>query len=377
MIYPNSANKFSLRESKGSEIAQSNGHVKRIDAHSYKVKSQSGNGEYDILNTELGHICSCSDHIYRGAKCKHIHAVEFNLELRKKVESGIVIQALDTLSCQFCHSEHFVNDAVRHNKYGDVQRYLCRDCGKRFSVNIGFERMRASPKAITSALQLYFTGESIRNVQKFRGLQGVNVSHVAVSKWVGKHVTLMENYLEQVKPTVSNALRTDEPYLKVTGSNKYLFALMDDETRFWIAQQVTDKKNTSDIQPLFQKGRAIAGKKPTVLISDGARNLHDAYNKEFWTRRNPRTKHIQHIRLQGDKHNNKMERMNGEIRDREKTMRGLKKSNTPILSGYQIFHNYIRQHEGLEGKTPAEISGITVGGNDKRRTLIENASHRL
>jgi hypothetical protein len=30
-----------------------------------------------------------------------------------------------------------------------------------------------------------------------------------------------------------------------------------------------------------------------------------------------------------------MERMNGEIRDREKTMRGLKTKDTPILTGYQ------------------------------------------
>jgi hypothetical protein len=45
--------------------------------------------------------------------------------------------------------------------------------------------------------------------------------------------------------------------------------------------------------------------------------------------------------------NNKMERINGEIRDREKTMCGLKKKDTPILQGMQIYHNYIRPHEGL------------------------------
>ena len=39
-----------------------------------------------------------------------------------------------------------------------------------------------------------------------------------------------------------------------------------------------------------------------------------------------------------------MERLNGEIRDREKVMRGLKKINTPILTGYQIHHKYIREH---------------------------------
>ena len=164
-----------------------------------------------------------------------------------------------------------------------------------------------------------------------------------------------------------------ELYLKVKGNNKYLFALMDDETRFWIAQQVADKKNTSDIQPLFKEGKKVAGKSPSVLISDGARNFHDAYNKEFFTLKNPRTKHIQHIRLQGDNHNNKMERMNGEIRDREKTMRGLKRQDTKILAGYQIFHNYIRTHEGLDGKTPSEACGLKIEGKNKWVTLIQNS----
>lgn len=77
--------------------------------------------------------------------------------------------------------------------------------------------------------------------------------------------------------------------------------------------------------------------------------------------------------MRGVTHNNKMERLNGEVRDREKVMRGLKKTNTPILKGYQIFHNYIRPHEGLNGKTPAEACGIKVEGKDKWLTLIQNA----
>ena len=38
--------------------------------------------------------------------------------------------------------------------------------------------------------------------------------------------------------------------------------------------------------------------------------------------------------MSGKIHNNEMERLNGEIRDREKTVRGLKKVDTPILKGY-------------------------------------------
>lgn len=69
----------------------------------------------------------------------------------------------------------------------------------------------------------------------------------------------------------------------------------------------------------------------------------------------------------------KMERMNGEIRDREKTMRGLKIEDTPILRGYQIFHNFVRPHEVLRGQTPADLCGIKVEGENKWKTLIQNA----
>jgi len=69
-----------------------------------------------------------------------------------------------------------------------------------------------------------------------------------------------------------------------------------------------------------------------------------------------------------------MERMNGEIRDREKTMRGLKKKQTAILQGYQIVLNYIRPHESLESKTPSEACGIAIEGENKWLTFIQNAS---
>jgi len=88
-----------------------------------------------------------------------------------------------------------------------------------------------------------------------------------------------------------------------------------------------------------------------TLITDGLPAYHDTYKKEFWTLKGPRTKHVRHIKLKGDTNNNKMERLNGEIRDREKVMRGLKTKDKPMLKGYQIFHNYIRPHQELNGKT--------------------------
>lgn len=71
-----------------------------------------------------------------------------------------------------------------------------------------------------------------------------------------------------------------------------------------------------------------------------------------------------------------MERLNGEIRDREKVMRGLKKMDSPILTGYQLFHNYIRPHMSLDGLTPADKVGIKIEGDNKWITLIQNASRK-
>ena len=34
-------------------------------------------------------------------------------------------------------------------------------------------------------------------------------------------------------------------------------------------------------------------------------------------------------------------------------MRGIKRSDTPILKGLQIYHNFVRPHEALNGETPA------------------------
>jgi len=69
-----------------------------------------------------------------------------------------------------------------------------------------------------------------------------------------------------------------------------------------------------------------------------------------------------------------MESFNGNtVRSREKTMRSLKQEDTPILTGMQIYHNYIRSHQALEGRTPAEACGIKVEGKDKWLTIIQNA----
>ncbi len=225
-----------LRENRGEAIARQFGWVRRLDEHSYKVHSQSGEFESDVMSTELGWLCSCPDHIYRNQKCKHIIAVDLSFILRKVVaRQPVVIQPVNPQGCPKCKSESIRKKGIRHNMRGGIQKFQFKECEYFFTVNLGFERMHATPQAITSAMQLYFMGESFRNVQKFLRLQGVNVSHVCVLKWVRKYVLLMQGYVEQITPQVGDTWRTDEMYVKIKGNMKYLFAMMDDETRFRIS----------------------------------------------------------------------------------------------------------------------------------------------
>jgi transposase-like protein len=365
---------LTTREERGQTIAKLSNQIDRVDNCLYVVKSQSGNGDYAVTKVDDEWVCQCPDNTYRHIECKHIHAVKFSLTIRAEIATNRVIPEMNIQNCQYCSSSEIVKDGVRHNKHGDLQVYLCRGCGKHFTLNLGFEGMRATPQIITSAMQLYFTGESFRNVQKFLKLQGVKVSHVAVYEWIKKYTALMTQYLAQIKPNVSDTWRADELYVKINGDMKYLFAMMDDETRFWIAQEVAESKDKHDARNLLRMAKEATGKKPMTFITDGLPAYHDAYKKEFFTLKNPRTEHVRHIKLSGDMNNNKMERMNGEVRDREKVMRGLKKDDTAALKGYQLYHNFIRPHEALDGKTPAEACGITIEGRNKWKTIIENAT---
>ena len=92
---------------------------------------------------------------------------------------------------------------------------------------------------------------------------------MAVLKWIKKYVRLMNDYVEKIKPNVSDTWRADELYIKIKGDMKYLFAMMDDETRFWIAQEVAESKDKHDTRNLLRMSKELMGKKPMTFITDG------------------------------------------------------------------------------------------------------------
>ena len=366
------------RADRGRRIFEHGGQVRRIDNIEYEVKSQTWpDRAYAVFHTEHGWICSCPDHLEAGHTCKHIHAVDISIRMRDAVERTVTVAPVDPTKCKYCPSHNIVKDSIRHFKKGDMQQYKCKDCSKRFVHNLGFERKHATPEQVSTAVELLFAGMSSRKVATTLKGTGVKVSHVTVQNWAAAYAGIMERFADSILPRLGEQWRTDEVYVSVKGNPRYIFAMLDTETRYWIAKMVAENKGNDDVAPMFKKAKNVAGKVPSTLVSDAASNFHHAWKEQYAPRNymEKDTIHINQVEFDGEHHNNQMESFNGNtIRHREKVIRGLKREDSAILTGLQLYHNYVRGHLGLPGHTtPAEAAGINVQGDNKFLTLIQAA----
>lgn len=285
----------------------------------------------------------------------------------------IYIKASENASCIYCSSVNIYKHGIRKNKNYRLQRYGCKNCHRSFSFNaLGFSRIHVSPETVSQAMEMYFMGISLRGISTFLGKQGIKISHTSVYNWIKKYIKLMKVFLEQFAPKVSDNWRCDEVYIKIKGDPKYLFVLMDDETRFILAYYIADTKKTSPANKLLHMAKMKAGKKPKVFTTDGLLSYKKAFLEEYWSPIES-CKHVRVTYADGTKwKNNLMERWNGTFRHREKTFRGLGKKDTPIIDGFILYYNFIRKHTGINA-IPSELAGIHIEDN-KWITLIQNAT---
>ena len=288
----------------------------------------------------------------------------------------------EVTNCLKCKSESIIKCGIRHNKSGQIQRYRCKECNHKFIVNIGFEKSRANPKAVTVALDLYFKGVSLRKVcDHLKQFHNISVTHVSIINWISKFVDTVKPYVDAITPPhLSGIYHVDEMMVHVRrekqemGHYQWLWNVMDNGTKFWISGIVSQRREVSDARNVFQDAK-LKTVTPKAIIHDGLQSYNEAFNREYFTNTNPRVKNIRSISVINEGLNSVVERLNGTMRDREKVMRGMntKESAQKIIEAMRIHYNYVREHSSL-GKTPAEASGIKIGGKNKLLTLIQNSS---
>lgn len=72
------------------------------------------------------------------------------------------------------------------------------------------------------------------------------------------------------------------------------------------------------------------------------------------------TEHIQSRPFAIGDNTQKIERFHGTLKQRTKVMRGLKNLETAVdfVNGWLVHYNYLRPHDALDDKTPAEVAGV-------------------
>jgi len=113
-----------------------------------------------------------------------------------------------------------------------------------------------------------------------------------------------------------------------------------------------------------EKNKKVKERKLITFVCDGFENYKSAFNKLFY--------HIAKLQFgvpikckkYGLEHNNnQIERYNGKIKDRIKILRGGFGSfeyAEAFMNLRRVFHNFINPHQGLQGKTPAEMAEINL-----------------
>ncbi len=132
-------------------------------------------------------------------------------------------QTKQTIKCVHCGQSNYKKKGFRQTQNrGKIQRYICNECGKQFTNDEGFYRMRNSERKITSAIDLYFSNLSSRKVRNhFRRHWGHNASHETVLNWCRKYVLKVQKYVDTLEPELSGEFYADETDIpRGNGHNK-------------------------------------------------------------------------------------------------------------------------------------------------------------
>ena len=254
--------------------------------------------------------------------------------------------------CKYCQSLA----VVKYGTYKGVQRYWCKICNRKFKADDTTFHMKLDTNLVSSALNMYYEGMSVKEVRRHLLQEHKHAPSTAtIYEWIMKYTQYAIDSIRDVKPKVGNIWIADETVLKIDGANVWFWDIIDAKTRYLLASRVARSRTTRDAQALIDKAIKKAGKSPQTVITDKLPSYLDVnYGGGEHRHGNPfAVKDSGQSTLQ-------IERFHGTLKSRTKVMRGLKNLESAIefTQGWLVHYNYLRPHESLKDKTPAEVAGV-------------------
>ncbi len=370
-----------LRRERGLAIAKRNVITENADG-SFSVPSQTiGEIAYRVCLLSGSYTCNCPDFVQRHEEvgnCKHIHAVMFyvaaRVELQEKPRPKVF--ADDAVQCPKCGSIR----VVKFGRANGKQTFRCQDCGKRFREGL-IKKAHYSPETITLTLDLYFSGLSLRKITRtLNDHFDMNLGKSTVYRWIEGFVPRISEYVSTLTPELSDTWQADELFVKMKGGVKdtqykqknmaFLWNVMDRKTRFLLASRLSTHRNVNGAVGAFNEARKVAkDSQPERIFADKLNAYPQAMT--YWEGES-KPELVAKMGV-GKPHanNNRMERLNGTLRERVKVQRGWKSIKTPLAEGARIHYNFVKPHSALEGQTPAQVAGVGVEGKNKWMELLK------
>lgn len=365
---------------RGMEIAKTTV-ISENDDGSFAVPSQtSADMIYEVRMIESVWVCACPDFENRADEieaCKHIHAVRFwvasNTYIQNKPKPKVF--ADDAVQCARCGSIRVVKFGHSDGK----QIFKCRDCRRKFREGL-IKKTQYSPETITLTLDLYFSGMSLRKIARtLNDHFDMEIGNATVYRWINRYIPMISEYVNTLVPQLSDTWAADELFVKMKGGVTYkgntgmafLWNVMDKKTRFLLASKLSERRDKDGAIGAFtQAAQNAHGQTPLMINTDALRAYREGITQTFGDAEPPA--HISKCGIvKPHANNNRIERLNGTLRERVKVQRGWKTMKTPLAEGQRIQYNFVKPHKSLEGQTPAQMAGVGVNGNKWMELLKE------
>ena len=191
--------------------------------------------------------------------------------------------------CPFCGSVNTVKAGMRRCKYGTKQRYSCKNCGRKFTLSTIFRIADLPLSLVAVVVSKLARGYTARDISKdMFEHHGVKISPPTIIR-IGCRVARLLNELEILilkhfkrafeKPMVwyidDTFRKTRQKHSKGrrrqrVGRYFYVIAVLDEETRYCLALNVSVKRDVEAFKRTLAKALELtSGTRPAVIRSDG------------------------------------------------------------------------------------------------------------
>ena len=346
------------------EILLRGGRIRMVDNTTLYVKSQTSEAEHKVQWASARWSCDCEQYLRNRRPCAHIFAANLFLDLPQIVLSNG--ESSGTV-CKFCGSSRVVPRETKYNKSGSVQMFWCKECDRRFVPSVTGTRGGVNAAIGLIALDLHFKKCSVRDIRDHLfQVFGVSKPASTIQFWITKLNRLVIEAAESLTFEVGDRWLADEFFVKVKGNPKFLWNVLDFESRRLIASLLTDRRGAEEAEAVIKEAIRRAGKIPKDLTHDGLKSYGEAIDDRL---ADLKLKHTANVALRDKQtNNNRIESFHSTLRAMVKPHRGTKSPEK--FGGYAAYYNFLK---------PSTINGeLPVGGRKTRlMSFIRDSETRL